>query len=323
MRNAAGGAANGSAVIAVNCSINATGTEFAAGAQAVKRVLLVLVFCSINVSASAHWKEIGPGVAYREWIGEGRAIYVTRVDLRNRKIEVISTAEPDRATTVSDYAARNNALIAVNADYFDEERHPLGLAVGTCGPWEGTADNARAGIFYVDERRGQIEPPADHREDGSELDAAVSGWPLLVKKCQSIPAAELPGSDRFTRAPHPRTAVGLSRDRRRFYLVVADGRREGVPGLTLEELGRFMDEELDVCTALNLDGGGSSAMWVAGCIVNVPSDGKERVVANHIGVVLKEDYVACNADTKVAPSYKATCPREVPGATIRVQSPSH
>ena len=77
-----------------------------------------------------------------------------------------------------------------------------------------------------------------------------------------------------------------ARDRRTLYLVVTDGRRPGVPGLTLAELGSFMRRELKACSALNLDGGGSSAIVVEGKVMNVPSDGPERRVANHIGVVI-------------------------------------
>ena len=42
---------------------------------------------------------------------------------------------------------------------------------------------------------------------------------------------------------------------------------------------------LGAYNAANLDGGGSSAMYVAGQgVVNRPSDGTERVVANHLAV---------------------------------------
>jgi exopolysaccharide biosynthesis protein len=79
-----------------------------------------------------------------------------------------------------------------------------------------------------------------------------------------------------------------------MYFVVADGRREGVPGMTLPELALFMDQELDACAAMNLDGGGSSAMWVRDAIVNRPSDGPERKVGNHLAVVAASDYDGCS-----------------------------
>lgn len=120
---------------------------------------------------------------------------------------------------------------------------------------------------------------------------AVSGWPMLVEDCEVL--RELPGSDPFTRAPHPRTAAGVSRDGRTLYLVVADGRREGVPGMTLPELAEFFVSELQACRVMNLDGGGSSAMWVRDAIVNRPSDGPERQVGNHLAVVGAADYRGC------------------------------
>src|SRR5205085_9660994 len=107
----------------------------------------------------------------------------------------------------------------------------------------------------------------------------------------------LPGSDAFTRTTHPRTAVGLSRDGKMMYFVVADGRRTGVPGLTLAQLASFMANELDACSAMNLDGGGSSAMWVSNRIVNRPADGIERPVGNHLAVVLRGDVVPCGEET--------------------------
>jgi exopolysaccharide biosynthesis protein len=117
---------------------------------------------------------------------------------------------------------------------------------------------------------------------------------MLVKDCDPLSASELPGSDVFTRAPHPRTAVGLSRDRKTLYFVVADGRRTGVPGMTLAQLASFMAERLHVCSAINFDGGGSTAMWVGDHIVNRPSDGVERKVADHLAVVALADIPSCN-----------------------------
>jgi hypothetical protein len=52
-------------------------------------------------------------------------------------------------------------------------------------------------------------------------------------------------------------------------------------------------DEVGACTAVNLDGGGSSVMWLRDRIVNQPSDLVERGVANHIAVVAAEDYRGC------------------------------
>jgi hypothetical protein len=65
--------------------------------------------------------------------------------------------------------------------------------------------------------------------------------------------------------------------------------------MTLAQLASFMSKELGACAAINFDGGGSSAMWAGGKLVNRPSDGSERRVANHLAVVLRDDFVACDA----------------------------
>ncbi|HET7747456.1 MAG TPA: phosphodiester glycosidase family protein [Vicinamibacteria bacterium] len=89
---------------------------------------------------------------------------------------------------------------------------------------------------------------------------------------------------------HPRTAAAVSADGRMLILLVVDGRRPGwSAGATLVELGALV-RELGGHTALNLDGGGSTTFWArgpgegAGRVLNRPSDGRVRPVANGLGV---------------------------------------
>lgn len=77
---------------------------------------------------------------------------------------------------------------------------------------------------------------------------------------------------------HPRTAVAYNNNY--IYLIVCDGRRSTSIGMKLSELGNFCIQYLQAQEALNLDGGGSSTMWVNGSVKNQPSDGTERAVAN-------------------------------------------
>lgn len=87
---------------------------------------------------------------------------------------------------------------------------------------------------------------------------------------------------------HPRTALGLTADRKNLILVTVDGRQLGLSrGLSLVELGDIMIE-LGCQEAMNLDGGGSTTMAVAGEIVNFPSDATgPRAVTNSIQVYRK------------------------------------
>lgn len=259
-----------------------------------KALLFVAALVLFAPLALADWTPVAPGVDYQEFAGEHMDVHVARIDLTNDALMVVSTGETERGTTVSDYAKKNKALVAINADYFDAKFHPIGLTVGPCGQWQGTKDTAREGVVAVGWGRALIQKQADVFDPVEEwVCAAVSGWPLIVNQCTPLTAKELPGSDAFTRAPHPRTAVGLSKDGTTMYFVVADGRRTGIPGLTLAELAEFMSKELGTCTAMNLDGGGSSAMWVGDRLVNRPSDGVERRVADHLAVVVAEEYAGC------------------------------
>jgi hypothetical protein len=82
----------------------------------------------------------------------------------------------------------------------------------------------------------------------------------------------------------PRTVIGYTRDRK-LVIIVADGRTPQSAGLSFREAADLL-LEFGVVTAINLDGGGSTTMWIHDKIVNIPIDenvpGKERPVANHL-----------------------------------------
>jgi hypothetical protein len=75
----------------------------------------------------------------------------------------------------------------------------------------------------------------------------------------------------FAELRHPRTMIGTAADRA-IWLVTVDGRQpERSVGMTLVEL-RTLARRLGLVNALNLDGGGSTTMWVQGQVVNSPSE---------------------------------------------------
>ena len=90
------------------------------------------------------------------------------------------------------------------------------------------------------------------------------------------------------REMHPRTAVGVDADTGEVLLLVVDGRSSRSRGYTMVELANLM-VDLGADEAVNLDGGGSSTMVGrnrAGrtAVLNTPSDGFQRWVANAISV---------------------------------------
>ncbi|MBY0262968.1 MAG: phosphodiester glycosidase family protein [Phycisphaerales bacterium] len=91
---------------------------------------------------------------------------------------------------------------------------------------------------------------------------------------------------------HPRTAAGVSADGRTLVLVVIDGRqKDWSVGMTLPELADLLIQR--GCTAgVNLDGGGSTTMAYTPPggemkVMNRPSDGRPRAVANALAVVVE------------------------------------
>lgn len=112
---------------------------------------------------------------------------------------------------------------------------------------------------------------------------SVGGWPRVVQDGANVGvrADSLEGTfPRFSSARHPRSAIALSRDSTHLMLVVVDGRRPWSVGMSLGELGDALIA-LGASQAMNLDGGGSSALWVKGEVVNFPSDPTgERAVGN-------------------------------------------
>ncbi len=264
-----------------------------------KRCLITIAAVLLATAAFADWQSVAPGVDYQEFREENYDIFVTRIDLTNDAVRVIGTRESEKGTRVSDFARKVHAIAVINGDYFDDKFNPIGMTVGPCGEWENTKRTKREGYLAIGDGQARIARQTEVELTASAEDwmkATISGWPALVVNCEPLSASALPGSDAFTRARHPRTAAGLSGDRKTLYLVVADGRRTGVPGLTLAQLASFMADRLKACSAINFDGGGSSAMWVRDRIVNRPSDGFERPVGDHLAVVLQTDYAECDLD---------------------------
>ncbi|MCC6774646.1 MAG: phosphodiester glycosidase family protein [Gemmatimonadaceae bacterium] len=167
--------------------------------------------------------------------------------------------------------------------------HPGG---GTSIPAQGavlsaTGDSAIAFVRSLAEGGGEIRVRAALAPSVGVPRVAVGGWPRVVRAGRNvgIAADSLEGTfPRFSAARHPRSAIALSRDSTRLLLVVVDGRRPWSVGMSLAELGDAL-LALGAGEAMNLDGGGSSALWVDGAIVNFPSDPTgERAVGNALVV---------------------------------------
>jgi hypothetical protein len=91
----------------------------------------------------------------------------------------------------------------------------------------------------------------------------------------------------FANALHPRTAIAVNSDRTKVALFVVDGRQSHSGGMNLPEIAAMLKNDYGMHWAINLDGGGSTTMAIADPsprVLNDPSDGTERPVANSLAL---------------------------------------
>jgi exopolysaccharide biosynthesis protein len=113
--------------------------------------------------------------------------------------------------------------------------------------------------------------------DLTGVEVAIGGRTVLLRQ------GKAPDWGTASQPRHPRTVIGWNETH--FFLIVVDGRRKGFSaGMTYPELSQLA-AELGCTDALNLDGGGSSTLWLGGKVMNLPSDGVERPVANALLVL--------------------------------------
>lgn len=126
----------------------------------------------------------------------------------------------------------------------------------------------------------QISPIGTSSIDPTKILHAVTGAPRIVsdgKPDIRLDAEKVATS--FSTTRHPRTAAGIARDGT-ILLLVVDGRQRSLSrGATLPELAALMIG-YGAVDAVNLDGGGSSTLVVDGQVLNAPSEGPERPVAD-------------------------------------------
>jgi hypothetical protein len=241
-------------------------------------------------------------------------IHAAYISLCHDGVHVDARSSQASRITSASWGSAMGAQLAVNGDFYRTDRTTptvYGDAVGVGLRWPTSRtglDAAFSGDWYyrrygwiafgdgwvelnhtkfVKDRAGELGLELGLSPDQLTTDipagthALVSGFPELVVEGQVMTSFPDRGdmADR-----HPRTAMGLSADRQTFMLVVVDGRSTASVGMTGRELAALMGE-LGAHVAFNLDGGGSTQMWLAGeGTLNVPSDGSPRPVANHWGV---------------------------------------
>ncbi|MCB9891460.1 MAG: phosphodiester glycosidase family protein [Planctomycetes bacterium] len=264
----------------------------------------------------APWKDVEVGVGmtwrrhhFKKLYGAKQSVNLLVIDLGEKRTG-LQFARAEGLEKTSSMARGTRAIAAVNGGFFLKDGSPRGfLKIDGTLLNQGSSDCPQ--VLGV-ERSGRIVVGECPQGDWTDLVGGLGAGPLLIRKGEyAVP----------TRADkrHPRTAVGMTARNELIFLTV-DGRTESSAGMTLDELAKVL-LILGCVEAFNLDGGGSSTMYVRSegegedGIVNFPCDngkydhGGERSVSTAVLVL--------GRDVLIHDEERATLTPE--GAWIRIE----
>lgn len=251
------------------------------------------------VVVRAPWKtqKIARGIIWKQHLFNGDLFNsnqsVNMLEVRKqKKVSFAIGYEEKELKPTSAFGKEADAIAALNGSFFDMKNGGSVDFIKSKGKIIGKnqmKDSVRAihqkaaiaiqkGILSIEKWNGsndwETRIPAE--------DILLSG-PLLIFENH----LEAIDSSSFTVTRHPRTVVATIGSR--ILLITIDGRNENAAGMNLFELRNFL-RWLNANNAINLDGGGSTTLWIynqsEGGVVNYPSDNKkwdhagERKVAN-------------------------------------------
>ncbi len=211
-----------------------------------------------------HWQQRTPAVAYLQYSPlKDSVVHALRVDLQARGVQVLISPPAERGQVLTEMATAVDSLAGINASFFSADFIPRGLTVSNGETWLPMKDQQTSPLIACDTQPRcviELHPPFDKQPAWRTV---VAGTPWLLDEGRLRTAADDAGCAHLCAMTHPRTAVGLDASGRYLYLVVSEGRRPPVLGLTLSQLSAVM-LQLGARNALNLDGGGSSTMLLQG-----------------------------------------------------------
>lgn len=226
-----------------------------------------------EVSSTTAYEDNNKKITIKTYDRNSTKIYVAFVTIKDdasiNTALAYETYGRNVTDTTSNIAKSVNAVLAINGDFYGARDSGYVIRNGQLLRNSIRSYDQEDLVIYKD---GSIEIIKEGDISAEELleNGAVqvfSFGPALIEDSEIA----VDSSDEVGRAmaSNPRTAIGII-DENNYVFVVSDGRTYESEGLTLKELAEFM-QELNVKTAYNLDGGGSSTMYFNGQIVNNPT----------------------------------------------------
>ena len=182
----------------------------------------------------------------------------------------------------SETAANNNAILAVNGDYYGANTTGYVIRNGVVYRDTVREDASNGDLAIYKDGSFKIiyenEISADQLVEDGVVNLLAFG-PALVENSEIV--VDTKSEVGQSMASNPRTAIGII-DENHYIIIVSDGRTSESQGLSLYEMAEVM-KSYGVKTAYNLDGGGSSTMYFNGQVINKPTTNgniSERAVSD-------------------------------------------
>ena len=184
--------------------------------------------------------------------------------------------------TTSDMAEENNAVLAINGDYYGARQSGYVIRNGVVYRSQGS--NGEDMVISKDGSLSFISESDTTTDSLIQKQAwqVLSFGPVLVENGQvAVSENDEVG---MAMASNPRTAIGTVA-KNHYLFVVSDGRTSESAGLSLYELANFM-KSLGATNVYNLDGGGSSTMVFQGEVVNNPTTNGNKISERAVSDIL-------------------------------------
>lgn len=173
--------------------------------------------------------------------------------------------------TTSAMAAENDAVLAINGDYYGFRSTGFVMRNGTL--YRDTANgDTQALVIDQDGNFSIVDESTTSAESLTNAQQILSFGPALIEDSQIVVSTSAEVSQSMT--SNPRTAIGQIAENH-YVIIVSEGRTSDSEGLTLYQLAEQF-EELGAATAYNLDGGGSSTLYFNGKVVNQTVGGNDN-----------------------------------------------
>ena len=170
----------------------------------------------------------------------------------------------------SETAANNNAILAVNGDYYGANTTGYVIRNGVVYRDTVREDSSNGDLAIYKDGSFKViyedQVSADQLVKEGVVNLLAFG-PSLVENGEIV--VDTNSEVGQSMSSNPRTAIGII-DENHYIIIVSDGRTSESEGLSLYQLAEIM-KSYGVKTAYNLDGGGSSTLYFNGQVINKPT----------------------------------------------------